>query len=399
MQTDRQARSNETAREAANWSQFRRCMPITKRWAYFDNAAVSPISGPAYEAVLRWGQQAAELGDTAWPIWSREAEEVRRLAAQLLNAAESEIALVASTTAGINMVAEGFPWRPGDNVVILNNEFPTNCYPWMNLKPLGVETRLVAAEDGRVDLDALGRACDQNTRIVSLSWVGYASGYRLDVQAAADMCHAQGALFFLDAIQGLGVFPLNVRDAKVDFLAADGHKWLLGPEGAGVMYIRHEHLDFLRPTNVGWNSVKHRNDFSRLEYDVRDDASRYEGGSLNMAGFLGLAASMRMLLDFGAGPRFSTIADRVIEVTDLCCDRLEACGADVISQRGPECSSGIVVFEIPGVSPDVVRKECMARDIVISNRNGRLRASAHAYNDEEDVERLVSAIQDLAQAR
>src|SRR5690606_37199505 len=133
-------------------------------------------------------------------------------------------------------VAEGFPWREGDNVVTLADEFPANLYPWMNLKSRGVEARLVPTDDGRVDLDRLNAACDDRTRIVSVSWVGFASGWRNDVAAVAEIAHRRGAYFFLDAIQGLGAFPIDARAAGVDFLAADGHKWMLGPEGAGVFY-------------------------------------------------------------------------------------------------------------------------------------------------------------------
>ena len=138
-------------------------------------------------------------------------------------------------------------------------------------------------------------ACDDRTRIVSASWVGYASGARLDPAEISKVAHDAGALFFLDAIQGLGVFPLDVEETGIDFLAADGHKWMIGPEGAGVFYSRQEHLQMLRPMNVGWNSVKQGNDFSNVDLKVRDAARRYEGGTQNMAGFIGLGASLELL--------------------------------------------------------------------------------------------------------
>jgi selenocysteine lyase/cysteine desulfurase len=276
-------------------------MPVTARWVYLDHAAVAPIPAPAQQAIAHWADEAAHDGATRWPEWDRRVHEVRGLAARLIATDEDEIALVHNTTAGISLVAEGFPWQSGDNVVTLANEFPSNLYPWMNLASRGVETRRVAVDRGRVDVDRIAEACDERTRIVAASWVGFASGWRNDVAQLARVAHDNGALLFLDAIQGLGVFPLDVRATNVDFLAADGHKWLLGPEGAGILFIRREHLDRLRPLGVGWHSVGHDHDFDRIEPDWKPSAARYEGGSENTPGFIGLRASLQLLLAYGAG--------------------------------------------------------------------------------------------------
>ena len=223
-----------------------------------DHAAVAPLPAPARDAVLQWSREAAEVGDVAWPRWAERVEEVRRLCAALIGADEDEIAFVPNTTAGISLVAEGLPWRAGDNVVTLANEFPSNLYPWMNLGDRGVETRRVEAPQGRVEVDQILERCDARTRLISVSWVGYASGWRMDLAELVERAHQRGILVFLDAIQGLGVFPMDVRQTPVDFLAADGHKWMLGPEGAGIFYVRREHLQRLRPIGVGWNSVRAR---------------------------------------------------------------------------------------------------------------------------------------------
>ena len=274
------------------WAEFRRLMPIAERWAYFDHAAVAPLPAPARDALVRWATQSAEQGDTVWPEWNQRVEQTRKLAARLIGAGADEIALVRSTTEGISLVAEGFRWQPGDNVVTLDNEFPSNLYPWMNLAERGVETRRVPTDSGRVDLDRLSAACDARTRIVSISWVGYASGWRSDLDALAEMAHRRGALLLVDAIQGLGAFPLDVSRTPLDFLAADGHKWLLGPEGAGLFYLRREHLDRLRPLGVGWHSVVQAADYNRIALELKPTAARYEGGSQNMAGFIALAESL-----------------------------------------------------------------------------------------------------------
>jgi selenocysteine lyase/cysteine desulfurase len=203
------------------------------------------------------------------------------------------------------------------------------------------------------------------------------------------LAHERGALLFLDAIQGLGVFPLDVRRSGVDFLAADGHKWLLGPEGAGLFYARREHLDMLRPLGVGWHSVVHSGDYSRIELNLRPAASRYEGGTYNVAGLAGLGASLELVLGLGA----ESIGKRLLEVADLMCRRLMEIGARIASHRDrPEHSSGIVSFELPGCDPTTARKHCLAHGVVLSSRAGRLRVSPHAYTNEDDIERLVAAL-------
>jgi len=374
------------------WQQFRQQMPITRRWAYLDHAATAPLSGPASEAMQAWSRQAAECGDTVWPEWENRANQVRRTAAELIGAAAEEVALVPNTTAGINLVAEGFPWREGDNVVTLANEFPSNLYPWMNLASRGVEARRVPVEGGRVALDRIADACDARTRIISASWIGYASGWRMDLDALVALAHARGVLVFLDAIQGLGVFPIDVQRLGVDFLAADGHKWLLGPEGAGLFYVRREHLALLRPLSVGWNSVVVAHDFSRIDLNLRSDAARYEGGSRNMAGLAALGASLDLLAGLGLRADRSPLADRVLDLTDDAVAGLEAIGAVVHSCREPARRSGILAFELPGRNPADVRRRCLQAGVVLSVRGGNLRISPHAYNDAEDLGRLIEVL-------
>ena len=368
--------------------QLRAAMPVARKWAYFDHAAVAPIPTPAVEVLEKWLREVAEEGDTVGGNWARQLAGTRAAAAELIGAAEVEIALVPNTTAGINLVAEGFPWQSGDNVVTLDDEFPANVYPWLNLERRGVETRRVPTVDGRVDLDRLAEHCDARTRVVSVSWVGYANGCRRDLGAIADIAHRQGAIFLVDAIQGLGVFPLNVAEANVDCLSADGHKWLLGPEGAGIAYVSRACLDRLRPIGVGWNSVVHANDYSRIELKLKPSAARYEGGTHNMAGFLALGACLRLLLSLGV----ENLAAAILDFTDRAAVRLKELGAVVHSPWQPAERSGIVSFELPGRDPMALRKHCLTRQVVLNCRAGRLRISPHAYNDEHDIERLIDAL-------
>jgi len=311
----------------------------------------------------------------------------------MIGAGDDEIALVPSTTAGINLVAEGLDWRDGDNVVVLADEFPSNLYPWMQQAWRGVETRTVPTDRGRIDYDRLREACDGHTRILSASWVGYATGYRQPLEKLAAIAHEAGALFFLDAIQGLSVFPLDVSQTPVDFLAADGHKWMLGPEGAGVAYIRREHLQRLRPLGVGWNSVVSAGDYSKHDLDYKPSAARYEGGTANTPGQLALGASLAMLTAEPAG----AVAAAVLDITDYLCERLAEAGATVTTRRDPEPDghdprSGIVAADPGGEEPMAVRKRLLEAGVVTSVRGGRLRMAPHAYTSYEDVDRLIEAL-------
>lgn len=373
----------------SRWERFRSQMAVVRQWAYFDHAAVSPLPGPTADTVVAWARDQAENGVASWLKCKARYESLRTMAAELVGGTPEEIALVRSTTEGINIVAEGFSWRPGDNVVTLADEFPANLYPWMNQAYRGVETRRVPTDDGRIDLNRLADACDERTRIVTVSWVGYASGWRNDLRAIAEIAHRRGSLFFVDAIQALGTFPVDVRSVGIDFLAAGGQKWMLGPEAAGLFYIAREHLDCLRVCCIGHGSMVHASDYTRIEIDLKKTAARFEGAAANMVGFLGLAASVELLLELGA----EAISERILALTDLACRRLSEIGAVIASHRDrPEHKSGIVRFDLPGRDLQQVRRQLLERGVVLSVRGGGLRISPHAYCNEADIECLVAEI-------
>jgi selenocysteine lyase/cysteine desulfurase len=228
---------------------------------------------------------------------------------------------------------------------------------------------------------------------VTVSWVGFATGYRHDIRRIAEIAHEHGALVFIDAIQALGAFPLDVNESGIDFLAADGHKWLLGPEGAGIAYIRRKHLDRLRAIGPGWHSVNPAQDFTHIELNLREGAVRYEGGSQNSGGILALGASLRMLEELGS----KNTAAAVLDIANRACERLARIGATIVSDcrpthRNGEQRSGIVSFELPGKDPRALKRHALQQDVIFGCRAGRLRISPHAYNNEEDLDRLVEAL-------
>lgn len=385
------------------WTNFRAQMPVAEKWAYFDHAAVGPIPAPAAQAISRFAHEASADGDFHWPQWSASASKLRSHGARLLGAEVDEIALVGNTTLGIQTVALAFPWKSGDSIVLPSNEFPSNQLPWMSLENRGVHIRFVAPEpDGSIDLVKLREAIDSTTRLVSLSWVGYATGHRVDLQEVCDIAHRKGAQVFVDAIQGLGVFPLDTNKIPIDYASADGHKWMLGPEGAGLLYIRRSNLDHLQTALAGWNSLEASHEFVCGGKSFKSSAARYEGGSANHVGLLGLEASLGMLLDFGCHAPQSGFANRVMQLAAQARERLLSVGAqlawkppsDSLSLNGH--ASGIVSFHVPGKDPQQVRRELMRAGVILSVRHGALRIALHAYNNTHDIERMVQAIRELA---
>lgn len=371
-------------------TEFRSRMQVSDDVAYFDHAAVSPLTSAAVEAINEWTADFASRGDMNWPHWRKRVEEVRLFGARLLNADSGEVAITHSTTEGVSFVSEGFDWQPGDNVVIPNNEFPSNLYPWMHLQDKGVEVRQVPVDKGIVDINRIIETCDENTRIVACSWVGYASGYRLDLDKLANAVHEQGALLFLDAIQGLGLFPLDVKQTPVDFLSADGHKWLLGPEGAGLFYCRAEHLPKLRPSCVGWNSVQNAGDFTKNEFLLKNTADRYEAGTYNTIGNLAFRASLQTFLEFGVDAISATLKT----VTDEICRRVEAeTEYRIASDRTDDHWSSIIAVDVGDADPVQVREKCISKNVVLSARGGCLRLAPHVYTSEKDITQLIAALQ------
>ena len=367
---------------------YRSQYPVLERWVYFNHAAVAPLCRPALERIRAWADDAAQSGDVHEADWVREIEERRAQAARLLAARPDEIAFVKNTSEGLGLVAEGFPWREGDNVVVAEGEYPANVYPWMNLASRGVELRTVPLRGLRVEPHDLEAAMDARTRLLSISFVQFSSGFRSDLARLGELCNKRGVDFCVDAIQGLGVFPIDVDAMRIDYLAADGHKWLTGPEGAGLFYVRRGLLDKIRPVSVGWKSVVRETDFSNIDFRLKPSAARFEEGSFNTVGLLALGACIDFFLSVG----LENVRDRVKAATDAVVDRVRAIGGEVASPRGENEWSGIVSFTLPGRDPLQTVRRARRRGVALSARSGRLRASPHFYNNVDDVQRMIEAV-------
>lgn len=368
--------------------ELRAQFPITRNYNFQNHAAVAPLSKPAADALAGYAHELAEAAYLRGTYY-RAADRVRQQVARLLNASPSEITFVKSTCEGINYVANGIPWVTGDNIVTTSMEFAANVYPWMNLEQRGVSLKRIPAEEGRIPFDRIVSAIDKRTRIVSLSAVQWSNGFRMDLTRVGELCRERGVLFFVDAIQALGVHPIDVRAMNIDFLSAGGHKWLLSPEGVGVYYCRQELTEHLRPSEVGYMCMKHGYEAVEPRMDFHNDARRFDSGVYNLAGICALGASLELLLEAG----IDQVQFRVKHLTDTLVAGLRRRGWKVHSPRTASEWSGIVSFSSDKHDVDALRKHLRGEfKIVLANRLGRLRSSPHFYNTEDEIQQVVDAL-------
>lgn len=367
--------------------QFRSLFPVTKNYIFFDHAAVGPISLPASQIVKEFLADYLENGSVNSSRWEAKAEEARRSFARLINAEPEEVAFVKNTSEGLSHVANGIDFRPGDNVVVPAIEFPANIYPWLNLKRYGVEVRFVSAEEGRIPMAAVERAMDERTRLLSISSVQFANGFRADLEELGRLCLDRGIYFCVDAIQSLGVHPMDVKRFNIDFLAADGHKWLLSPEGAGGFFCSKRRWASLHPAKVGWKSVVGAADYSRLDFTLRADAQKFEEGSLNLMTIAALGASLKLLLGIG----IEAIEEQVLSLTDHLIEGLKSNGYKVLSPLSLSERSGIVSF-LGKEKPQSIARRLGEGRVIVSVRGEAIRVSPHFYNSQEEVEKFLAIL-------
>lgn len=370
---------------------FREELPVTGRLAYLNHAAVAPLPRRAVQRMTAMAEDISVTGDQHWADRNREIERVRGLAAQLLGARDPrEVSFCENTSTGLSAVAEGFvDWQPGDNVVGAASDFPSNVYPWMRLADHGVEYRRVEERDGRVDDDEVLSRIDGRTRMLALSWVQYASGYRCDLARIGKICRERGVLLVVDVIQGLGGLELDVERDFVDAAVAASHKWLLGPEGIGLLYVSDRILDRLRPLRSGWRSMRDLLGWTEMHVDFAAGAKRFESGTLNAYGVTALGASLELLLAAGQ----PEVERRVLMLASRAADGLAERGWHVISSRRPGETSGIVTAVHPEHDAGEMVRHLAGRGVSVAARAGRFRVSPHFYNTAEEVDRMLRELE------
>lgn len=371
---------------------YRQEFPIVDRYLFFNNAAISAPSSRVHEAIGMFHRECSEQASRGYRQWTRRLEDVRSSAARLLGADASEVAFTGNTSSGLAMAAEGFDWREGDEVLVPIPDFPANVYPWQHLERRGVGVRFVARRAGRLDVDDFAAALTPRSRMLVVSSVDYASGFSVDLAALGSFCREKGLIFGVDAIQGLGALPIDVKACGIHFLAAGGHKWMLGPVGTGIFFIDRSSNELFDPPLVGWRSVIDEENFE-LDFRLKEDVRRFENGTLNLGGLFGLGAALELLEEVG----IEAIRRRIFELGDRLFAEMQGRGLIVDSPSDYGERSGIFVFRPPG-DPERCFRHLLQRNVMLSLRQGRLRLAPHFYNNEDDIDDFIAILDEFIQA-
>jgi cysteine desulfurase / selenocysteine lyase len=359
---------------------------------FLNQCGIGPLPKAAVAATctaIQSHARKASKGMPGLPLTAESVESCRAMAAQLVGASVDEICFVKNTVEGLCTVASGIRWKSGDNIVSNRLEFPANIYVWMNLAELGVSLRLAEPENGRIEPAALFALVDDKTRAIAISFVQFLNGYRADLEAIGSFCRERGILFIVDAIQGLGVLQLDVHEAKIDFLAAGGHKWLLSPIGSGILYCRRELIPAMRVSDIGHLSIVPGQPFTAIDLKLREDARRFEGGIVGYSAICGLGASLSLFLQIGM-PKIETY---IANLTDYAAAALENSGFRVISPRRPGEKSGIVSFELATVEQaERLHQKLDQKNFVLSRYGKVIRVAPHFFNEQTEIDALLHAM-------
>ncbi len=359
--------------------------PIVQNRIFMNHAGMSPLPKPAIQAMQRFTKGFCETATIQGDI-----NEPRKSFARLVGATKDEIALVTNTSTGLNIAAHMLEYPSGSNIVTTDLEYPSVVYPWLGQR-LGAKVRYVKNVNGKILLEDVEKAVDDNTVALAVSHVEYANGFRHSLRSLAEIAHEHGAYFIVDAIQSAGVIPIDVKRDDVDFLTAACYKWLLGPAGAGFLYVRKELIEKFEPPFIGWASVKPEV-FETIDFwdiwtlKLSETASRFEVGSPSIHSLIGAIASLQLLLDVG----ISSIEKRVLALTSRLIEAVKELGLRLQTPEEPECRSGIVNFLID--KPEKRVKRLSKKGIIVSARSHGIRVSPHFYNSEEEIDQLIKEL-------
>jgi len=367
---------------------------VTRDYVYLNHASAGVLPRSSVAAIDEFLLRHAEAGMLGTYPYDERMPEFRERIAGFIGARGTEIAIAPNTSAAANVVAAGIDWQPGDEVVLCDNEFPANAIPWVALRRRGVNVRLIQTARRRLTPDVLAEELTPRTRAVAVSWVSYADGYRHDLRALAGVAHECGAYFCVDAIQGLGVFPVDVADAGVDAFFAGGAKWMLSLHGIAVLYLGPRVRDRLALAMPGWRSLEDMWDFHNYEQPFSREAMRFEAGTPNLIGTLSLVSAIGLLERCG-----DALAAHVLALTDRLCDGLRSLGAQLATLRGDGISSGIVTFSIPGYDSMELGRALQDRKIVTTYRPSGIRVSPHGYNTATEIDVLLENLAQMTRAK
>lgn len=360
---------------------------------YLNHAAVAPWPLRATRAVQAFAAENSQRGAAGYAAWLRCEQALRRQLRELIHARSvDEIALVKNTSEALSFVAHGLDWQAGDNVVTTDLEFPSNRIVWESLARYGVEARIAPVAGAGDPEAALLECLDARTRLLAVSSVQYGAGLRMDLGRLGTACRARGVLFCVDAIQSIGALRFDVQDIHADFAMADGHKWMLGPEGLGLFYVRSEIMEQLTLHEYGWHMVEDQGNYDRTDWEVAHGARRFECGSGNLMAAHALSASLSLLLETG----MDEVERRVLGNRGRLQERLaRIAGVEIVSPTDPARGSGIVTFRVAGKDHQALHEALRDRGVVCAKRGGGIRYSPHYYLPEARLDAALGITEHL----
>ena len=373
--------------------------PLDSGLVHLNHAGVGPWPKSTQEIICAFAQENMLHGSLNYRQWERTETELRSLAAQLINAPSPDnIALLKNTSEALSLVAYGLTWNPGDEVIIPSGEFPSNRIVWESLaERYGVTVTIVSHETGSADSleENIINATSEKTRLISVSSVSYASGYRMDLNKIGVYCRANNILFCIDAIQSLGAIPFDAQSCHADFVAADGHKWMLAPEGVAIFYVNPERINDIQLSQFGWHMVEHVGDYSRDDWNQATTARRFECGSPNNMGIHALKQSLEILLNYGIDLVYSDIIERCRHIET----QLVEMGCRIISEQDKNKRSGIVTFLHPDIESEDLYKHLMSNQVLCAYRGGGVRFSPHFYTSMPSIDKAMKILREYFQNR
>ena len=369
----------------------RETFPVCRKKIFLSHAAVTALPSPVAKAMTDYIRQSCENPQEFDDVL-RAIADARKLAADFIGGHADEIALLGPTSLGLSLFANGIPWREGDEILCYLGDYPANVYPWIDLRRHGVRVKyLQPSLPGEITPQLVSDALSPRTKLVALASCNFLTGFRIDIDAIGALLGEKGILFSLDAIQTLGAFPISVK--HVDFLSADAHKWMLGPLSIGIVYVKKERFDLLRPTLLGAWNVESPNFITQDKVEFVKTARRYEPGALNVAGIYGMHAAMRMLMDAGV----EQVAARIIQLRTRLIESLQSLGFEMICPIGAANASGIVTFRHPDAAMSGLFKTLEKNGVSASLRFNAagveyIRLSPHFYNTAQEIDHVADLL-------
>jgi cysteine desulfurase / selenocysteine lyase len=368
---------------------------VTQRHVYLDHASAGVLPLSSVRAIEAFLRSHAEDGVRGTFPYDQRMPEYRERIGRFVGASGADIAMLGNTSAAANAVAAGLDWRAGDQLLLCDDEFPANAIPWIALRRRGVEVRLFPVARERLTPAVLAREISGRTRLVAVSWVSYADGYRHDLAGLSEAAHGAGALLCVDGMQGLGVFPIDVKALGIDAFYAGAAKWMLGLHGIAMLYVAPSLTERLELVTPGWRSMRDMWDFHNYDQPYSAEAMRLEGGTPNLPGTLSFVCAVDLIERSGK----EAIARHVLDLTDRLYEGLRRLGAEIATQRGEGVSSGIVTFMLPGWDPIALGQELERAGIVATYRATGIRISPHGYNTAAEMDVVLETLEKLVSTK